>query len=204
MLDQAQQSIDRTDEKRRTFMGTVQLRPNDHWDFLADGFYSKLNLLAPSYDDLMRFGIGLKPGGPVVPGSIVLDQRTGNSSPVGDNGSSVNMIESGEFQGVDERGDGRVELRNGDLTSLSLGSDCDACGPGRSAEVGMRRRHKSFSHARADLYRGGTFWPRAEVRFCGYGTSARARQGDRPHAQQEKASVHRFTRSLPPAALLAV
>ena len=145
MLDQALQSIDRTDEKRRTFMGTVQLRPNDHWDFLADGFYSKLDLIAPSYDDLMRFGIGLKPGGPVVPSSIVLNQRTGNSSRVGDNGSPVNMIESGEFQGVDERGDGRVELRNGDLTSLSLGSDFHADSWKVATQVGFSRATQTRS-----------------------------------------------------------
>jgi iron complex outermembrane receptor protein len=121
MLDQIIQSLDREEHKRKTGMATVQFRPNEHWDFIADGFYSKIDILAPSYTDLLRIGIGLKPGGPVVPSSVVLDQRPGNSSAVGDKGQAVNMLESAEFQGVDERGDGRTETRNGDLVSLSLG-----------------------------------------------------------------------------------
>jgi iron complex outermembrane receptor protein len=124
MLDSIFHGIFREDRKRTTSIGTLQLRPNDHWDFVAEGFYSKLDSLALNYSDLLRVGIGLAPpaqGGRVVPGSIVVNPRPGNSSAVGDGGLPVQTLEAARFQGVDERGDGRVETREGDLKSFSLG-----------------------------------------------------------------------------------
>jgi iron complex outermembrane receptor protein len=86
VLDSVFQTLYREDRERKTAMGTLQFRPNEHWDFVADSFYGKVNLVSPRYTDLLRIGIGLNPGGPVVPGSVVLDQRPGNSSTVGDKG----------------------------------------------------------------------------------------------------------------------
>jgi iron complex outermembrane receptor protein len=126
LLDSIFQELFPEDRQRKTLMGTVQFRPNDHWDFVADSFYGKMNLFSPRLTDLIRIGIGLAPSGPqkgrVVPGSITIDQRPGNPSAVGDNGLPVNTIEAGEVQGVDQRADGRTEARNADLLSLGLGS----------------------------------------------------------------------------------
>lgn len=121
MLDSSFHTIFREDRKRTTGIATVQFRPTDKWDFVAEGFYGKVDLFSPRYTDLLRVGIGLQPGGPVIPGSIVLDQLPGNSSAVGDRGLPVNTVMAGGFRGVDERADGRTEERKGDLLSTSLG-----------------------------------------------------------------------------------
>jgi TonB-dependent receptor len=158
MLDQVFQGIAREDRTRKTFMATAQMRPNDHWDFTADSFYSKVDLFSPNYNDLLRLGIGLASGGPVVPGSIVLSPRSGNSSAVGDNGSPANTIEAGEFQGVDQRADSRAETRNGDLLSLTFGGAFHSDdGLKVSSEVGYSRAKQTRSNPllenqrRADL-----------------------------------------------------
>ena len=122
VVDSIFQELFREDSVRKTVMGTVQFRPTDHWELLADTFYGKLDMLTPRLTDLVRMGIGLKPGGPVVRGSQTIDQRPGNSSPVGDGGQPVNTLETAEFQGVDERADGRTEKRNGQLLSVALSS----------------------------------------------------------------------------------
>ena len=122
VVDSIFQSLYREDSVRKTVMGTVQFRPTDHWELLADTFYGKLDMLTPRLTDLVRMGIGLSPGGPVVPGSQTIDQRPGNSSPVGDGGRPVNTLETAEFQGVDERADGRTEQRSGDLLNVALSS----------------------------------------------------------------------------------
>jgi iron complex outermembrane receptor protein len=140
VLDSVFHTLYRENRERKTGTATVQFRPNEHWDFVADGFYGKVNLFSPRYTDLIRIGIGLKPGGPVVPGSVVLDQRPGNSSPVGDKGLPAQTLEAAEFRGVDERADGRTEEREGDLTSLSLGGTFHADnGLNISTEVGHSR-----------------------------------------------------------------
>ena len=141
MLDSVFQTLFREDRKRKTFMGTVQFQPSDNWEFIADSFYGKVNLFSPRYTDLLRIGIGLQPppGGRVVPGSIVLNQRPGNSSAVGDKGLPANTIEAGEFQGVDQRADGRTEMRDGDLVSLSLGGTFHGDGLKISTELGASR-----------------------------------------------------------------
>jgi iron complex outermembrane receptor protein len=122
VLDSIFQELFRENRTRKTGTATIQFRPDDHFDFLVDGFYGKMDLFSPRLTDLIRIGIGLKPGGPVVPGTQVLDQRPGNSSAVGDKGQPVNMLESAEFQGVDQRGDGRTESRSADLLSIGLTS----------------------------------------------------------------------------------
>ena len=139
MLDSIFHGIFREDRKRSTSVGTLQFRPNERWDFIAEGFYSKLDSLALNYSDLLRVGIGLAPpaqGGKVVPGSVVLNPRPGNSSAVGDGGLPVRTLEAARFQGVDQRGDGRVEPREGDLKSFSLGSTYHGAGWEASAELG--------------------------------------------------------------------
>jgi iron complex outermembrane receptor protein len=120
MLDSSFHTIYREDRKRTTAIATVQYQPTDQWDFVAEGFYGKVDLFSPRYTDLLRVGIGLAPGGPVVPGSIVLEQRPGNLSAVGDRGNPVSTVAAGRFQGVDQRADGRTEEREGDLMSFSL------------------------------------------------------------------------------------
>lgn len=120
MLDSSFHTIFREDRERTTAIGTMQFKPNDKWEFVAEGFYGKVDLFSPRYTDLLRVGIGLQPGGPVVPGSIVLEQRAGNDSTVGDRGLPVNTVMAGGFQGVDQRADGRTEERKGDLLSTSL------------------------------------------------------------------------------------
>jgi iron complex outermembrane receptor protein len=140
LLDSVFHTLYPENRERKTGTATVQFRPNEHWDFVADGFYGKVNLFSPRYTDLLRIGIGLKPGGPVVPGSVVLGQRPGNSSAVGDNGQPANTLEAAEFRGVDQRADGRTEQREGDLTSLSLGGTFQADnGFSISTEVGHSR-----------------------------------------------------------------
>lgn len=122
VVDSIFQELFREDSTRKTVMATLQFRPTDHWDLVSDSFYGKLDMLTPRLTDLVRMGIGLKPGGPIVRGSQTIDQRPGNSSAVGDNGQPVNTLETAEFQGVDERADGRTEQRSGNLVSTSLTS----------------------------------------------------------------------------------
>ena len=121
MLDSSFHTIYREDRKRKTAIGTVQFKPNDKWEFVAEGFYGKVDLFSPRYTDLLRVGVGLQSGGPVIPGSIVLEQRPGNDSAVGDRGLPVNTVMAGGFRGVDQRADGRTEEREGDLLSTSIG-----------------------------------------------------------------------------------
>lgn len=123
-LDSIFQGIFREDRERQTAIGTFQFKPNDRWDFIAESFYSKLDLVALSYSDLLRVGIAVNAanGGRVVPGSVSVSAYPGNATVVGgDAGQPVQTIEAGRFQGVDQRGDGRVEIRDGDLRSFSLG-----------------------------------------------------------------------------------
>lgn len=120
MLDSSFHTIFREDRKRTTAIGTMQFKPSDKWEFVAEGFYGKVDLFSPRYTDLLRVGIGLQPGGPVVPSSIVLDQLPGNDSAVGDRGLPVNTVMAGGFEGVDQRADGRTEEREGDLLSTAL------------------------------------------------------------------------------------
>lgn len=123
MLDSVFHGIFREDRERTTGVATLQFRPNDRWDFIAEAFYGKIDMLSLNYSDLLRVGIGMdaRLGGRVAPGSVVLNPRPGNSSAVGDLGQPVQTLEAGRFQGVDQRGDGRVEPREGDLRSFSLG-----------------------------------------------------------------------------------
>ena len=137
MLDQDFQTIDREDDKRQTYNLTLQARPDEHWDFTADSFYSKVNVIAPSYSDLLRFGIGAT--GPVVPGSVVVEQRPGNSYATGDNGKPVNLITSMDLKGVDERADGRRETRDGDVLSVTLGGAWHTDGLKISTELSHSR-----------------------------------------------------------------
>lgn len=120
MLDSSFHTLFREDRKRTTAIGTVQFRPNDQWEMVGEAFYGKVELFSPRYTDLLRVGIGLRPGGPVLDDSIVLEQRPGNSSEVGDRGQPVNTVMAGGFDGVDQRADGRTEEREGDLLSTSL------------------------------------------------------------------------------------
>jgi iron complex outermembrane receptor protein len=120
MLDSSFHTIFREDRKRTTGIATVQFRPNDQWEFVGEGFYGKVDLFSPRYTDLLRVGIGLQSGGPVIPGSIALEQRPGNDSAVGDQGLPVNTVMAGAFNGVDQRADGRTEEREGDLLSTAL------------------------------------------------------------------------------------
>jgi iron complex outermembrane receptor protein len=120
MLDSSFHTIYREDRKRTTGIATVQFKPNDRWEFVAEGFYGKVDLFSPRYTDLLRVGIGLRPGGPVIPGSIVLQQLPGNDSAVGDRGQPITTVMAGGFQGVDQRADGRTEERKGDLLSTAL------------------------------------------------------------------------------------
>lgn len=120
MLDSSFHTIYREDRKRTTAIGTVQFRPSDQWEFVAEGFYGKVDLFSPRYTDLLRVGIGLQSGGPVIPGSIVLGQLPGNDSTVGDRGLPINTVLAGGFRGVDQRADGRTEERKGDLLSTAL------------------------------------------------------------------------------------
>ena len=122
VVDSIFQELFREDSVRKTIMGTLQFRPTDQWELVGDTFYGNLDMLTPRLTDLVRMGIGLKPGGPVVRGSQIIDQRPGNPSSVGDNGQPVNTLETAEFQGVDERGDGRTEQRSGDLLNVALTS----------------------------------------------------------------------------------
>jgi iron complex outermembrane recepter protein len=158
MLDSVFHGIFREDRERTTGVATLQFRPNDRWDFIAEGFYGKVDMLSLNYSDLLRVGIGLQPGGPVVPGSVVLNPRTGNSSAVGDQGQPVQTLEAARFQGVDQRGDGRVEPREGDLRSFSLGGTFHATDSlDVSAELGysVARQRRSNplleNRRRADL-----------------------------------------------------
>jgi len=118
LIDSIFQTIFREDRQRKTVMGTVQFKPLDHLEFTADTFYGKMHFFSPRLTDLVR--IGAAASGPIVPGTSVIDQRPGNSSPVGDNGLPVNAIESVETRGVDERGDGRTEVRDDDLLTVGL------------------------------------------------------------------------------------
>jgi iron complex outermembrane receptor protein len=118
LIDSIFQTLFREDRERKTLMGTVQFKPIDHLEFTADTFYGKMHLFSPRLTDLVRMGAAAK--GPIVAGTSVIDQRPGNSSPVGDNGNPVNAIESVEIQGVDERADGRTESRDADLLSVGL------------------------------------------------------------------------------------
>jgi iron complex outermembrane recepter protein len=146
VVDSIFQSLYRENSERKTVMGTVQFRPTDHWELVADSFYGKLDLFTPRLTDLVRIGIGLLPGGPIVRGSQTIDQRPGNSSPVGDNGQPVNTLETAEFQGVDERADGRTEARNGDLASVALSSVWHS-------DNGLRvRTGAGFSEAKQVMY----------------------------------------------------
>jgi iron complex outermembrane receptor protein len=118
LIDSIFQTLYREDRERKTLMGTVQFKPLDHLEFTADSFYGKMHLFSPRLTDLIRIGAAAK--GPIVAGTSVIDQRPGNSSPVGDNGAPVNTIESVETRGVDERADGRTESRDADLLSVGL------------------------------------------------------------------------------------
>jgi iron complex outermembrane receptor protein len=118
LIDSIFQTLFREDRQRKTLMGTVQFKPLDHLEFTADSFYGKMHLFSPRLTDLIR--IGAAATGPIVAGTSVIDQRPGNSSPVGDNGAPVNAIESVETRGVDQRGDGRTESRDADLLSVGL------------------------------------------------------------------------------------
>src|SRR6185369_9922195 len=118
LIDSIFQTNFREDRQRKTVMGTVQFKPLDHLEFTADTFYGKMHFFSPRLTDLIR--IGAAASGPIVPGTSVIDQRPGNSSPVGDNGLPVNAIESVETRGVDERGDGRTEVRDDDLLTIGL------------------------------------------------------------------------------------
>jgi iron complex outermembrane receptor protein len=120
-LDSSFHTLYREDRKRKTAIGTVQFRPTDRWDIVAEGFYGKVDLVSPRYTDLIRVAVASRVGNPV-PGSIVVEQREGNDVSVGDRGLPVNTIMSGRYRGVDERGDGRTEKRDGDLLSTSLGA----------------------------------------------------------------------------------
>jgi len=153
MLDQDFQTIDREDDKRQTYNLVLQARPNEQLDFTAEGFYSKVNIDAPSYSDLLRLGIGAI--GPVVPGSVVIQQRPGNSNPTGDNGKPVNLITSMELQGVDERGDGRRETRDGDVLSVSLGGAWHTDGMKISTELSHSRATQVRSNPLEENQRSG-------------------------------------------------
>ena len=59
--------------------------------------------------------------GPRLSAELLLEQRPGNDSAVGDRGLPVNTLMAGGFRGVDQRADGRTEEREGDLLSTSLG-----------------------------------------------------------------------------------
>lgn len=139
VLDSVFHTLFREDRERKTVTGTLQFQPTERFDLIADGFYGKVNLFSPRYTDLIRIGIGLKPGGPVVPGSVVMDQRPGNSSAVGDKGLPANTLEAAEFQGVDQRADGRTEEREGNLQSFSLGGIFHGEGFELSTEVGRSK-----------------------------------------------------------------
>jgi iron complex outermembrane receptor protein len=121
MLDSSFHTLYREDRKRKTAIATVQFKPNNEWEFVAEGFYGKVDLFSPRYTDLLRVGVNLQSGGPVIAGSNVLEQRPGNDSAVGDRGLPVNTLMAGGFRGVDQRADGRTEEREGDLLSTSLG-----------------------------------------------------------------------------------
>jgi iron complex outermembrane receptor protein len=153
MLDQDFQTIDREDDKRQTYNLTLQARPNDNWDFTAESLYSKVNIVAPSYSDLLRLGIGAS--GPVVPGSVVIEQRQGNSNPTGDNGQPVNLITSMDLQGVDERADGRRETRDGDVLSVSLGGAWHTDGMKISTELSHSRATQLRSNPLEENQRNG-------------------------------------------------
>jgi len=153
MLDQDFQTIDREDDERKTVNLTVQARPTEHWDFTAESFYSKVNIDAPSYSDLLRLGIGAV--GPVVPGSVVIEQRPGNSNPTGDNAQPVNLITSMDLRGVDERGDGRRETRDGDVLSVSLGGAWHTDGTKVSTEVSHSRATQVRSNPLEENQRSG-------------------------------------------------
>jgi len=153
MLDQDFQTIDREDDKRQTYNLTLQARPNEQWDFTAESLYSKVNVVAPSYSDLLRLGIGAV--GPVVPGSVVIQQRPGNSNPTGDNGQPVNLITSMDLQGVDERGDGRRETRDGDVLSVSLGGAWHTDGMKVSTELSHSRATQVRSNPLEENQRSG-------------------------------------------------
>ena len=122
ILDQSFQTIYREDQTRSTFMGTLQARPTEHWDFITEGFYGKLDLFAPRLTDLLRLDYRSNPNVPevIVPGSVTLSQRPGNSVPVGDNGQPVDVLETAELQGVDQRADGRTEDRSGSTRSFAI------------------------------------------------------------------------------------
>jgi len=118
LVDSIFQTLFREDRERKTAMATLQFKPTDHLELTADSFYGQMHLFSPRLTDLVRIGAAAK--GPIVPGSVVIDQRPGNLSAVGDNGAPVNLIETAEIGGVDERGDGRTEARDANLLSVGL------------------------------------------------------------------------------------